>query len=70
MPGNNNPIDGPLLLEELANLLTHLIATLSWHQTDGLEDRKRCTSRLTLYTFLHLKIHHKDSGLHLEKYCQ
>ena len=41
MRGNNIPINGPLLLEELANLLTHLIATLSRHQTDGLEDGKR-----------------------------
>ena len=57
MRGNNIPIIGPLLLEELADLLTHLIATLSKHQTDGLENGKGGTFRLPLYTFLHLKIH-------------
>ena len=44
MRGNNIPINGTLRLEELANLLNHLIATLSRHQTDGLEDEKRGTS--------------------------
>ena len=44
MRGNNIPISGTLRLEELANLLNHLIATLSRHQTDGLEDEKRGTS--------------------------
>ena len=63
MRGNNIPINGPLPPEELANLLTHLIATFSRHQTDGLEDGKRVTSRLPLYTFLHLKIHNRESGL-------
>ena len=38
--GNNIPSSEPLLLEELSNLLTHLIATLSRHQMDGLEDGK------------------------------
>ena len=70
MRGNNIPINGLLILEELANLLTHLIVTLSRHQTDDLEDGKGSTSRSPLYTFLHLKIHNKESGLHLEKYCQ
>ena len=55
MLGNTIPINEPLLLDELANLLNHLIATLSRHQRDGLEDGKRGTSRLPLYTFLHLK---------------
>ena len=32
---NNIPINRPLLLEELVNLLTHLIATLSRYQTNG-----------------------------------
>ena len=64
------PINGKPRLEKLANLLKYFIATLSRHQTDGLEYRKRDTSRLPLYTFLHLKIHNKESGLHLEKYCQ
>ena len=68
--GNNIPISEPLLPEKLANLLTHLIATLSTHQTDGLEDGKKGTSRLLLYAFLHLKIHNKESGLHSKKYCQ
>ena len=68
--GNKILINGSLLLEELANLLTQLIATLSRHKTDGLEDGKRVTSRLPLYTFLHFKIHIKESGLHTEKYCQ
>ena len=57
-------------LEELANLLKHLIATLYRHQTDGFEDGKRATFRLPLHTFLHLKIHNKESGLHSKKYCQ
>ena len=70
MRGNNIPINGTPRLEELANLLKHLLATLSRHQTDSLEDGKRGTSRLPLYTFLHLKIHNKESGLHSEKYCQ
>ena len=69
-PGNNIPIIGPLPLEELANLLTHLFATLSRHQADGLEDGKRGASRLSPYMILHLKIHKKQSGLHSEKYCQ
>ena len=69
MRGNNIPINGTLRLEELANLLKHLIATLSRHQTDGLEDGKGGTSRLPLYTFLHLKIFNKENGLHSEKYC-
>ena len=70
MRGNNIPINGTPRLEELANLLKHFIATLSRHQTDGLEDGKRGTSRLPLYTFLDLKIHNKESGLHSEKYCE
>ena len=44
MRGNNIPINGPLILEQLENSLTHLIATLSRHQTDGLEDEKKGTS--------------------------
>ena len=36
MRGKNIPINGTPCLEELANLLKHLIATLSRHQTDGL----------------------------------
>ena len=40
-----------LLLDELANLLTHLIATLSSHQTDGLDEGKRGTSRYSLDMF-------------------
>ena len=74
--GNNIPISGPLLLEELANLLTHLTATLSRHQTDGLEDRMRGTSRLPLYTFLRLKIQNKDWSTFgeilsmIHKYCK
>ena len=51
--GNNIPVSGPFFLEELVNLLTHLIATLSRHQTDGLEDGKRGSTRLLLYTFLY-----------------
>ena len=70
MRGNIIPINGTPRLEELANLQKHLIATLSRHQTDGLEYGKRGMSRLLLDTFLHLKIHNKESGLHLEKYCQ
>ena len=70
MRGNNIPINGPLLLEKLANLRMHLIATLSRHQTDGLEDGKRGTSKLPLYKFFHLKIHNKESGLHSGKCCQ
>ena len=70
MRGNNIPINGTPRLEELANLLKHLIATLSRHQTDGLEDGKRGAPRLPLYTFLHLKIHNKESGLLSEKYCE
>ena len=68
--GNNISINGSLLFEELTNLLTHLIAALSRHQTDGLDDGKRGTSRLPLCMFLQLKIHNKESGLHSEKYCQ
>ena len=68
--GNNIPIIGTPLLEELANILKHLIATLPRHQTDDPEDGKRGPSRLLLYMFLHLKIHNKESGLHSEKYCQ
>ena len=64
MLGNNIPIIGPLLLEELPNLLTQLIASLSKHQTEGLEGGKRGTSRLPLHTFLHLKIHNKERGPH------
>ena len=70
MRGNIIPINGTPRPEELANLLKHLIATLSRSQTDGLEYGKRSPSRLPLYTFLHLKIHNKESGLPLEKYCQ
>ena len=70
MRGYNISISGTPRLEELANLLKHLIATLSRHQTDSLEDGKRGTSRLLLYTFLHWKTHNKESGLQLEKYCQ
>ena len=66
----NIPINGILRLEDLANLLKHLITTLSRHQTDSLEDGKRGTFRLPLYTFLHLKIYNKGSGLQSEKYCQ
>ena len=65
--GNNIPINGTLLLEELANFLTHLIATLPRNQTDDLEDGKRGTTRLPLYTFSHLKIHNKESGQNSEK---
>ena len=53
MRGNNILTNGPLLLEELTNLLTHLIATLFSHQMDGLENGKRGTFRLPLYTLLH-----------------
>ena len=67
---NNIPINRTPRLEDLTNLLKHLIATLSRHQTDGLEDGKKGTSRLPLYTFLHLKIHNNEGGLHSEKYCQ
>ena len=70
MCGNNIPINGTPRLEELTNLLKHLIASLSRHQRDGLEDEKIGTSRLPLYPFLHLKIHNKESGLQSEKYCQ
>ena len=70
MRGYNISISGTPRLEELANLLKHLIATLSRHQTDSLEDGKRGTSRLLLYTFLHWKTRNKESGLQLEKYCQ
>ena len=35
--GNSIPISGSIFLEELTNLLTHLIATLSRHQADGLK---------------------------------
>ena len=49
MRGNNIPISGTPPNEEPANLLKHLIATLSRHQTDGLVDRKRGTSTLPLY---------------------
>ena len=59
MRGNNIHINEITRLEELANLLKHLIATLSRHQTDGLEGGKRGTFRLSLYTFLYLKIHNK-----------
>ena len=48
MRGNKIPINETPRLEELANLLKHLIATLSRHQTDGLEDGTRGTSRLPL----------------------
>ena len=70
MHGNNIPVNGAPCLDKLANLLKHLIATISRYQTDGLEDGKRGTSRLPLYMFLRLKIHNKESGLHSEKYCQ
>ena len=70
MRGYDITISGTPRLEELPNLLKHLIATLSRQQTDGLEDGKTGTSRLPLYTFLHLKIDNKESGLHSEKYCQ
>ena len=69
MRGNNIPVNGTPRLEELANLLKHLIASLSRHQADGLEDEK-IASRLPLHAFLYLKIHNKESGLHSEKYCQ
>ena len=35
--GNSIPISGSIFLKELRNLLTHLIATLSRHQADGLK---------------------------------
>ena len=63
MRGNNIPINGTPPNEEPANLLKHLIATLSRHQTDGLVNGKRGTSTLPYYTFSHLKIHNKESGL-------
>ena len=63
--GNNIPINGPLLLE-LANLLAHLIATLSRHQTDGLENGKRYV-QIYILTFENSP---KESGLQSEKYCQ
>ena len=69
MRENDISINGKLCLEELPNLLKHLITTLSRHQADGLEDEK-ITSRLPLHAFLHLKIHNKESGPHSEKYCQ
>ena len=61
MRGNNIPINGIPGLEELANLLKHLIATPSRHQTDGLEHGKRGREVRPdyLFTFLHLKIHNK-----------
>ena len=62
MRGNNIPISGTPCLEELANLLKHLIATPSRHQTDGLENGTRGTSKLPLYTYLNLKIHNKQNG--------
>ena len=68
MRENNIPINGTPRLDELANLLKHFIVSLSKHYTDGLEDGKRGTSRLPLYTFLHVKIRNKESGLHSEKY--
>ena len=44
MHGNNIPINGQfLLLEKAHNLLTHSIAKIFKHQTDGLEDGKRGT---------------------------
>ena len=55
MHGNNISINRTPRLEELANLLKHLITTLSRYQTDGLEDQK-ITSRLPFYALLHLKI--------------
>ena len=70
MRGYNILINRTPCLEELANLLMHLIATLSRHKRDGLEDGKRGTSTLPLYTFLHLNIYNKGSGLQSEKYCQ
>ena len=51
MRRNNIPINGTPRLEELANLLKHLIATLFRHQTDGLEDGTRGTSRLPLLKY-------------------
>ena len=74
MRGNNIPINGPLLFRKLANLRMHLIATLSRHQTDGLEDGKRGTSKpgpnyLFISSF-YLKIHNKESGQHSGKFCQ
>ena len=68
--GNNIHINGAPRLEELVNLLKHLIATLSRHQIDDLGDGKRGTSKWPFYTFLHWKIHNKECGLHSEKYCQ
>ena len=49
MRGNKIPINGIPGLDELANLLMHLIVTLSRHKTDVLEDG------LALYTFLYVK---------------
>ena len=69
MRGNNIPINGTPRLVELANLLMHLIATLYRHQADDLEDGTRGTFKLSLYTFLNLKIYNKENGLHSEKYC-
>ena len=69
MRGNNIPNNGTPRLEELPNLLKHLIVTIPRNQTDGLEDGKRGTSRLHLYAILHSKIPNKESGLHSEKYC-
>ena len=49
MRGNNVPINGTLGLEELANLLKHLIATLSTHQTDGRGWKERYVQITSLY---------------------
>ena len=67
MLGNNIPINETVLLEEVSNLQTHLIATLSRHQTDGSEDGREVRPD---YLFVCLKIHNRASGLHSEKYCQ
>ena len=52
MRRNSIPTNELIPLEELVNLLTHLTATFSRHQTHGLENGKRGTSRLPRYTFI------------------
>ena len=69
MHGTKFHINGPLLLEDFANLRTHLIATLSGHQMGRLQDGKRVTCRLPVYTFFHLKADNKEGGLYSNKYC-
>ena len=63
MHGYNITISGTPRLQELANVLKHLIATPFRHQTNVWEDEKRGMSRLPLYTFLHWKTHNKERGL-------